>query len=150
PPGRHPATTEQSVGESELRDLKRQLTEACAELESQQRDARDGQAERARLREEVEALTREREETHNLRRELAQIRKDLFQRYQERRTRLNKQPLAVRRAPLPLQARKQKLAPDAARLAESQQEWALREAGFEATREQLARERQLLEEQARK
>jgi hypothetical protein len=149
-PEPNPAAFEQTVREAELRDLREQLADACAELESQQRDARDGQAERARLREQVEALTKEREESQVLRRDLAQIRKELFQRYQERRDRLAKQHLAVRRAALRLQTRKQKLDADVARLAESQQEWALREAGFEAAREQLARERQLLEEQARK
>jgi chromosome segregation ATPase len=155
PPAPEPAKSsppplEWAVQEATTRELRKQLAEVRAELEHYRQRVRDGQAEQARLQEEIEILNNQQGEAQDLRRELTQARQDLVQRFQERRDRLAKQQMAIRRAALRIQKRKQKLDVDAARLAESQQEWALREAGLEAAREQLARERQLLEEQARK
>jgi hypothetical protein len=149
-PGRGPSSLEMSVQEETARELRKQLADARSELEQCRQEVRDGRAEHARLREEIEALKKQGEGAQDLRHDVAQKSKALVQRFQERRDRLAKQEMAVRRAALRVQKRKQKLDVDAARLAESQQEWALREAGLEAARDQLARERQLLEEQARK
>src|SRR5262249_53223473 len=145
-----PTALERAMQEATARELRKLLPDTRAELEQCRQEVRDGQAEHERLQKEIETLQSQQGESQDLRRELAQARQDLVQRFQERRDRLTKQQMAVRRAALRIQKRKQKLDVEAARLAENQQEWALREAGLEAARDQQARERQLLEEQARK
>jgi chromosome segregation ATPase len=103
----------------------------------------------AELAARTEELTRQEEEVANLRREIGKIRQQLAQRYQQRRDRLIVQQQAIRKAARKVIERKRQIDEQEARLREDQDSWSLRLAEIESGKEQIARERQLLDEQHR-
>jgi hypothetical protein len=135
--------------EKELEELTRQLRQKDRDLSG----ARTGQDAISRRERELdvrtEELSRQEGEIAGLRRELNRIRTEFMQRYQQRRERLVTQQQAVRRAARRVQARKQEIDEQEARLRAAQDEWAMRQAEIEARGEQVERERQLLDEQYR-
>jgi chromosome segregation ATPase len=124
-----------------------------SDLEERERALKQGVEEMARQRLELEKrgeeAARQEAEAAGLRKEVAKIREELYDRYRQRRDRLLKHQDAVRRAARKLQERKRRFETEVAEMTETRQQWEGQVAGLEAGREQLQRERQLLDDQHR-
>jgi hypothetical protein len=153
--------------EAECRRRAEGLQEVVQHLQRQEQElatARTDLEERENaLRAEREGLTQHRQEVetigeesrkHNedaaaLRREVAEIKQQLYQRYHERRERLVKQQQAIHKVARRLAQRKQRLDTGETELAALRQEWEQKQIDIEGRGEQVQREKQLLEEQHR-
>lgn len=107
----------------------------------------DGRSEELDAREET--LRQQQAEVETLRHELTGIRKDLSERYQQRRERLLTQQQAIHRVARKMKNRKAGLDEREARITTLEQQSALERAEVEASQEQIDREKQLVEEQHR-
>jgi chromosome segregation ATPase len=123
------------------------------DMEAREQALRAGQEELTRRTAEldgrIQELSRQEEEVASLRGEMGRIRQQLAARYQHRRDRLIAQQQALRRAARKVIDRKRQADEQEARLKAAQEEWALKLVEYEAAGEQVARERQMLEEQHR-
>ncbi len=136
-------SVDHSAASREIEERQRELQEQAEQLANERRLWNERRAE------QPPAATEEHEELLKLRKELATIRQQLYQRYHARRDRLNTKEKAIRKAADKLLARKRDLDAKTGQINKSHQEWSLREAELEARTEQVQRERRLLEEQAR-
>jgi len=101
-------------------------------------------------REQVEQeCRRQQEEIAATRRELADVRQQLYDRYRLRRDRLAGLHEAIRRAARKVQERKGQVEAEGRAVAVRREEESVRKAQLDARAEELARERQLLDEQHR-
>jgi chromosome segregation ATPase len=139
--------------EAECRRQAEDLQESLQRLQQQEQELAVSRAdleERERTWQAAcEELDRQSEESLTVRRELAEIKQQLYQRYHERRERLVKQQQAIHKVARRLQQRKQHLEAGEAELAARRQEWEQKQIDIEGRGEQVAREKQLLEEQHR-
>ena len=112
---------------------------------------RNGEEELDRQRQEwsprVEDAEKQFKEAKGLRRQLAQIREKIYERYRNRRDRLNEKQKALRVAAKRLQDYKQQLDEEAVKAEAVRQELALGRAENESRAEQIQRERTALDEQ---
>jgi chromosome segregation ATPase len=131
-----PATADERV---RLVELERDLTTTRAELERVRRETVGSDEQAAKAYQDALALKGE----------MTDIKRQLVEKFQERRQRLQAKETAVRRAALRVQERKRRLDQREAAAETVQQDWSLRLAELEARNEQVQRERKLLEEQAR-
>ncbi len=98
---------------------------------------------------EIGQAAQQLEEAQALRRELAEVRRQLHERYRSRRDRLAAQQQAIRRAARRFQERKRRLDAAEAEVAAQREQFARRQAEIEGHAVQAARERELLDEQHR-
>ncbi|MFO0844475.1 MAG: hypothetical protein U0797_19110 [Gemmataceae bacterium] len=138
-----------------LRDLaarERQLEQHRQELEKARLLLQQHREELARQpapAADSEEVARRKQEVDALQQELAKIRQELAERFHHRRDRILTQQQAIRRAARKVRLRKAAVEVREARAAQADQEAAGRQAELDAGREQLGRERQLVEEQHR-
>jgi hypothetical protein len=130
-----------------------ELAAARAELEARegtwQGEREELDRQRAQIAELDEAARKNSAEGVTVRRELAEIKQQLYQRYHERRERLIKQQQAIHKAARRLQQRKQRVDEGEAGLTARRLEWEQKQIEIEGRGEQVEREKQLLEEQHR-
>jgi hypothetical protein len=120
-----------------LRQAERDLDAAREDLEARERTWREANEE----------ATRQHQEATSLRRQMAQIREQLYDRYRQRREKLNARRQAVRRAARKLAERKRAFDAAEARGAAAWADCERTQAELEARVEQFERERGLVEEQ---
>lgn len=119
-------------------------------------DASDLERREVALRQEREALearageaARGEEALAVLKRELADLRQDLYDRYQQRRDRLHAFHAAIRRAGRKLQVRKRQFEDELRQAEARRQEETQRQAELQARADDMGRERQLLDDRCR-
>jgi chromosome segregation ATPase len=130
-------------------ELARRIAQEARELAADRAKLEAQRDEQATLEPRAAAVARAEQEVGSLRGELTEIRRQLLQRYQQRRDRLAGQKVAVFKAARRVQDRKRQVDAQAAELARQQKEWNLRQEEIKARGEQVERERQLLDEQHR-
>jgi len=129
----------------------RRLQEQESDLQRREQAWRNGEEELDRQRQEwsprVEGAEKQFKEARALRRQLGEIREKLYERYRNRRDRLNEKQKALRVGAKRLQEYKQQLDAEAAKAEAVRQELELGKAENEARTEQLQRGRTALDEQ---
>ncbi len=137
--------------EAALRQRVQQLEKRAAEARERAPRAVEEELERRRVELDArqEELTRQEAAVEALRQEIDGIRKELAGRYHERRERLLTQQQAVHRVARKLRKRKVAVEEREARALEAEQQLSTRQLEIDGGREQLERERQLVEEQHR-
>jgi chromosome segregation ATPase len=128
---------------AQLEAARRQLLEQVAQLQQ------DRQAFEAEVLQRGQALAARRQELEAGHQELAGIRQELYDRYRQRRDRLAGLREAISRAAHKVQERKRAVDAESERLRHSQQEAAACEVELTAREDEVARARQLLDEQQR-
>lgn len=146
--------------ENECRQQTEKLEQLAAQSRAQEQSSQRGdlqlrvaQEELTRRQAELDAraqtLAQQESEVEELRGEIVRIRQELAQRYQERRETLVKRQEALRRAARKIKKHRLQADEREGRIRTLENEWGLRQAELDASKEQIDRERQLLEDQHR-
>jgi chromosome segregation ATPase len=136
-----------------LQERESELAAVRNELERREQAWRLGEEDLDRQRQEwqprVEDAEKQRVEARGMRRQMSQIREQLYERYRNRRDRLNEKQKTLRRAAKQLQERKRLIDEETVQFEAVRQELALGRDENDARAAQLERERMLLEDQHR-
>jgi chromosome segregation ATPase len=137
----------------QLREQENELMAVRADMERREQAWRNGEENLDRQRQEwqprVEEAEKQHTEARGLRRQMSQIREQLYERYRNRRDRLNEKHKTLRRAAKHLQERKGQIEAETVQFDTVRQELALGREENEARAAQLERERTLLADQHR-
>ncbi len=133
-----------------LQQKESELAAALTAVERREQAQRAGEEEVDRLKQECEEAAKQHEEARAIRRQMAQIREQLYERYRNRRDRLRQKQKAIGRAARRLQERKREIDELAGQADAVRQELEQGRAENEGRAEQLARDRQILEEEHRR
>jgi chromosome segregation ATPase len=130
----------------EAEALGREAQQRQQELEAREDGLRQAREEIGLLRADV---VRQQNEIEAARRDIADVRRQLYDRYRQRRDRLAGLHEAIRRAARKVQERKGQVEAEARAVAARREEESVRKAHHDARAEELERERALLDEQQR-
>ncbi|HVS36917.1 MAG TPA: hypothetical protein VMS17_15260 [Gemmataceae bacterium] len=133
-----------------LQQKENELAAAAAELEKREQAQRAGEEEVNRIKQESEEAGKQHQEARAIRRQMAQIREQLYERYRSRRDRLRQKQRAIGRAAKKMQERKREIDELAVQAEAVRKELELGRAENEGRTEQLARDRTVLEEEHRR
>ncbi len=137
------------AAETAGRKLQEQETQLIALRDDLERREQELEQQREQWLPRVEGAEKQHVEARGMRRQMSQIREQLYERYRNRRDRLNEKHKTLRRAAKHLQERKRLIDEETAQFEAQRQELALGREENQARAAQLEGERKILEDQHR-